>query len=187
MTDNPRSIKRTIDAIRSAFAGDNSAAVQKIPKSRVIEWMKSPDLEVQGALYAKLSERKYVERIEPALEFDDYYTFVVPYLERCIEVNPSSEWSDSRYIAGHQLVAWIMAFWNDNQVPRSKLTEIKDGLAALYRRGDDGVRDAVTNAVLEHLFENRQLVTFFDEWQNDPLLVTAYRDALLWKKPKKKR
>jgi hypothetical protein len=50
----------------------------------------------------------------------------------------------------------------------------------LYKAGDAGVRDALLNAVLEHLFENRELADFFKDWLDDPALAEVYRDALLW-------
>jgi hypothetical protein len=53
-------------------------------------------------------------------------------------------------------------------------------LAELYKRGDAEIRDAVVNAVLEHLFENSELADFYKDWQDDPVLTLAYRDALLW-------
>jgi hypothetical protein len=120
------------------------------------------------------------KQVKPPLDFEDYYRFGVPYLERCIEENPNGKWSESRYIAGYDLVKWIVTFWNDATVSRTKLAEIKHRLAELYKRGDAGVRDAVLNAVLEHLFENSQLADFFKDWLTDPILAPVYRDALLW-------
>lgn len=151
-----------------------------IARTEVLEWMSAPDLEVRGALYSKITNAECAKHIDPALQFDDYFGFVIPYLEQCIEQNPDGEWADSRYLAGHQLVAWINKFWTDKSVPRSKLAEIRRRLADLYRRGDAGVRDGVINGVLEHLFEHRQLAAFFEEWERDPILSKAYKDAKLW-------
>ncbi len=142
--------------------------------------MHSHDKQVQGCIFTKISDSERAKHIKPPLDFEDYYRFVIPYLEKCIEENPDGEWMSSRYIAGHELVFWIVSFWNDATVSRAKLAEIKQRLAELYKRGDAGVRDAVLNAVLEHLFENSQLVKFFEDWKADPLLAAVYRDALLW-------
>lgn len=174
--------KETIDAIRSAFAGGDRASAREVPRSRVREWMRSPDLEVRGALYSMISNSERASYVKPALEFDDFYCFVLDYLEQCIEQDPDGEWADSRYLAGHQLVAWTMDFWNNKAVPREKLAEIKRRLGDLYCRGDEGVRDGVLNGVLEHLFENRQLANYFKEWASDPVLGGAYSDAQLWVK-----
>jgi hypothetical protein len=180
---NP-SQQEMIAAICAAFGGDDPASCGDVPKAKVLEWMRSSDLQVQGALYSMVSDAARAGHIRPALQVDDYYTFVLDYLERCIELDDSREWVDSRYLAGHQLVAWIVDFWNNASVPREKLAEIKRRLSALYKRGDDGVRDAVLNAVLEHLFEHQLIANYFQSWESDPILSSAYRDALLWVKKK---
>jgi len=146
--------------------------------------MLSTDLEVRGALYSMITDSERARRIKPALQFEDYYAFVLDYLEQCIEQGPEGEWVDSRYLAGHQLVAWIVDFWNNKEVPRLRLAEIKHRLAELYKRGDEDVRDAVLNGVLEHLFENRELASYFKDWERDPALARVYDDALLWRKKK---
>jgi hypothetical protein len=173
-------VPKTIERIRSAFGGEDPTNAQPVPKADVLEWMKSTDLEVRGALYSKIANAEGAKHVVPALEFEDYYNFVVPYLEQCIEQDPDGEWADSRYLAGHQLVAWIVSFWNNETVPRDRLREIKHRLAELYIRGDKGVRDAVVNAVLEHLFEHRQLASYFKDWKKDKVLGEAYQAACAW-------
>ena len=169
-----------IEAICNAFGSDDSPATEDIPKQQVLEWMHSSSLKVRGCVYAMIVEEERAKHIKPALQFEDYYEFVVPYLEQCIERDPDTEWTESRYLAGHALVVWIVNFWESEAVPREKLAEIKSRLAALYRRGDESVRTAVVNAILEHLFENRSLAEYFGEWKADPVLASAYNDALLW-------
>jgi hypothetical protein len=179
-----QSREETIGAIRSAFGGDDPAMGPAVSKENVLGWMRSPDIEVRGALYSKITNAACAKRIEPPLQSEDYFCFVVPYLEQCIEQNPDGEWAESRYLAGHALAAWIKDFWNDKEVPRAKLAEIKRRLGDLYRRGDEDVRDGVLNGVLEHLFESRPLANYFREWEGDPVLGRAYSDALLWTKKK---
>ena len=38
------------------------------------------------------------------------------------------------------------------------------------------------NAVLEHLFENGELMAYFDDWKDDPSLAEAYSAAVAWVK-----
>jgi hypothetical protein len=180
MATNSEDPVDSIKAICTAFGGDHSTKASIVAKAQVLEWMSSPHLEVRGALYSKIATAGGVKCVEPALDFEDFYGFVIPYLEQCIEQNPDGEWVDSRYLAGHQLVAWIVDFWNKETVPRKRLTDIKNRLADLYKRGDEGVRDAVVNAVLEHLFEQRQIATYFKDWKNDPVLAEAYGAARSW-------
>jgi len=182
-SDSP-SNQQIIEAIRAAFTGVDSGERRVVEKTRVLEWMRSPDIEVRGALYSKIRDAAMAKRIEPPLQFDDYFNFVVPYFEQCIELDPAGEWSHSRYLAGHEFITWIVDFWNKKEVPREKVAEIKRRLGDLYRRGNEEVRDGVLNGVLEHLFENRQLANYFKEWESDPVLGQAYGAALQWTKKK---
>jgi len=169
----------TIEAIRSVFGRDDPTKAHQMSREQVLAWMRLPDIEVRGCLCSMLFEQERVKRIKPPLDFDDYFRFVIPYLEQCIEENPDSEWAESRYSAGSDLVHWIVRFWKDESVPRTKIADIKQRLAELYKRGNAGVRDAVLNAVLEHLFQYSGLADFFKDWQADPVLASVYRDALL--------
>jgi hypothetical protein len=169
-----------IDAIGAAFGKGDSPMIQDVPKAQVLAWMEFPDLEVRGALYSIIADADLVAHVKPALGFEDCFDFVISYLEQCMLQDPDSQWADSRYGAGAQLVDWVRHFWEDKAVPRERLQEIKRRLAALYVQGDERVHDAVVNAVLEHLFENQELQVFFEDWKDDPKLATAYRDALAW-------
>ena len=175
------SAETVIDSIRTAFGGGDPTKSRLVTRAEVLEWMQFPDIEVRGALYSKVTNTECIKHITPPLVFDDFFNFVIPYLEQCIEQDPDGDWSDSRYLAGHALVAWIKDFWNKKQdVPREKIAEVKGRLADLYRRGDKGVRDGLINGVLEHLFESRELAKYFEDWKRDPVLGPAYRDAMLW-------
>lgn len=180
MPEEP-SIHATIELICAAFGGDDPTLACEISREQVLDWMHSRDIQVQGCVLAMICDFDRAKHITPQLGFEDYYGFVVPHLIRCIEENPDSQWVHSRYIAGYDLVKWITTFWKDETVPRAILVEIKQRLADLYKSGDEGVRDAVLNAVLEHLFENGQLADFFKDWQDDPVLAHVYQDALLWR------
>ena len=180
MTSDNSSTK-LIAEMRASFGRDGSAAHQ-VPKPKLLEWMRCPDINARGALYSLITDSACARLVTPPLEFDDYYAFVLDYLEECIERNPEGEWVETRYIAGHALVAWVVDFWGNQTIPRSKVAAIKSRLADLYRRGDQDVQDAVVNGVLEHLFENRQLAKCFKDWEVDPILAKAYHDAMLWGK-----
>jgi len=169
-----------IDAIGAAFGKGDAAKGRDVPKAQVLSWMESPDLDVQGALCSIIADADLVKLVKPELGFDDCFHFVISYLERCMLEDPDSAWADSRYGAGTQLVGWIRHFWEDKSIPRERLQEIKHRLAALYVQGDERMRDAVVNAVLEHVFESKELVAFFEDWKDDPNLGAAYRDALAW-------
>jgi hypothetical protein len=173
-------MSNAIGEILQAFDLSPIREPHQILREQVLRWMRLDDIEARGALYTMLCDVNRTQRVQPALSFEDYYDFVIPYLEQCIESNPDGDWSESRYIAAHQFTVWIVGWWNDKDVPREKLSRVKDRIAALYKRGDDGVRDGVTNGLLEHLCENKELAEFFRDWENDPDLAPAYLAAMEW-------
>ncbi len=144
----------------------------------VRQWVKSPDLEVMGAVFKLLHKPEHYNRINPPLAFDDYRTFHLNYYERCFRENPEGAWCDSRYIAAHSLVAWFTGLWNDETVPRDALRELKSLLARLYRDRDEKLKVAVITGTLEHLFTDRKILRFFADWKQDPQLKAAYFEAL---------
>jgi hypothetical protein len=165
-----------ISAVFDNSKADGSTFVQK---SLVKEWMSSESISIRGAIYDYVSDASYSKFIDPHMTFDDYFDFVVPYLLDCIKSNVDSEWAHSRYIAGHELVGWIKDFWKKD-APKKKLDAFKKTLATRFKEGDDGIKDAIINAVLEHLFENSGIRKFFSDWREDPELKQAYEDAMLW-------
>ena len=171
----------TIHEICSAFGDDEPASAGDIPKALVLTWMNSAHIEVRGCIYSMIAEAARAQHIKPTLEFEEYYAFVVPYLEQCIVEDRDEEWVESRYLAGHALVRWIRSFWESEEIPRDKIDEVKRRLGELYKAGSEGVRDALVHAVLEHLFEQSDLIKYFEDWKTDPILNRAYNEALAWK------
>jgi hypothetical protein len=51
---------------------------------------------------------------------------------------------------------------------------------ALYIAGDAEVRQALVQATLEHLFENREVAEYFSDWKRHPVLSIAYDEAMQW-------
>ena len=59
-----------------------------IPRDRVLEWMRTDDIESMGAIYSLITD--HFSRIQPPLEFADYYPFTLRYFQRCL-VEESAE------------------------------------------------------------------------------------------------
>jgi hypothetical protein len=156
------------------------APARTVPRARILQLMKSHDLEILGALYVFIMNRRPGRGVEPPLTFQDYKTFLLRYYRRCLLEDPDSNWASSRYSAGWDLVSWFGLLWRDRTVPRTVLAEIKGFLAQLYLEGDEAVRTCIVTATLEHLFEQRAIRRFFAEWRDDPVLSVAYRDASDW-------
>jgi hypothetical protein len=157
-----------------------------IPKTDTVEysdvqsWMASGDIEILGLTHHLLSDRRF--RIEPSVPIRDYITFTKHYYERCLLENPDGAWSDSRHSAGMDLVNLFAHSWRDSSVPRSVLDDLKVWLGRLYKDGDPDLRISLVQATLEHLFEQKQIRRFFDDWKNDEVLAVAHEQASDWYK-----
>ena len=151
-----------------------------ISKGRILEVMKSHDIEVLGAVYKFVTNKGRSKAIRPALQLEDYYRFMTHYYERCFREDPKGEWADSRYLAGWGLVNWFVSLWNDKEVPRYTIANLKDWLARLYREGDDDLRTCMETATLEHLFERKKIRKYFADWNDDPILGVAFKGASAW-------
>jgi hypothetical protein len=153
-----------------------------LPKECIVKWMNNDEIQVMGAANYILFDKRYYPKIEPPLTLQEYVPFVQRYYERCFRENPKLEWCDSMYTAGWDLVGWFMGLWRDPHTPQTTLKEIKDWIASLLRTADEQLRTCLITATLEHLFEDRKVAMFFDDWRGDQTLTTAYTDALLWRK-----
>jgi|SRR5208337_1712163 len=169
----------SLDEIKSEFETITGIAKStQISKEKVRSWLQSQDLEVLGAVHCLIMDKTIYLRIQPQLSIEDYHLFSMHYLGRCIRENPDGEWAESRYLAGGTLVNWFVHLWNDKAVPRHIVKELKDWLAKLYREGNEEIRTAIITATLEHLFEHKKIAKYFEDWRNDPILGSAYDEAL---------
>jgi hypothetical protein len=155
-----------------------------IPKKDVLdgtevkEWLDCENLEILGYLSALMADARV--RIEPSLSIEEYIAFQKKYLETCLRENPSGEWADSAYSAGWSLVRIFIKLWDDENVPRSYLLDLKRWVGKLYQSGDQDLRTCLVHATFEHLFERRAIKKYFSDWKADPALAGAYAQACLW-------
>jgi hypothetical protein len=122
----------------------------------------------------------HFDRIQPALQCDEYYPFVLAYFQRCLLKDPQSEWAETRYGVGHNIIGWFGWSWRDPDQRTSTVAELKAWLAAVYVAGDSEVRTCLVQATLERLFETREVVEYFSDWKEHPVLSTAYGEAMEW-------
>jgi hypothetical protein len=151
-----------------------------IPHDKVIEWMKSDNLETLGIVYALLSHKHSSKYIEPEISFENMNNFIKKYFERCFLEDPHNDWSHTRYEAGRDLVLWVIKLWDSAELKRSYLAEYKVWLEKLYRNGNDELRECLVNSTLEHIFERREIAKYFYDWKKDPILGKAYVNAISW-------
>lgn len=152
---------------------------RKIPASLVRGWMVSDDPDVRGAAYAFFSS-PHTARIQPELSFDEIFDFTLNYYEWCIKTDsPPGGWVNTRYSAGWDLVSWFASLWHQDR-DKSYFERIKDRLAKLYKAGDADLRKSIEHAIIEHLFERKQIRKFFADWKDDADLKAAYAEGMLW-------
>ena len=166
----------TLQEITSELTGEFGS--RPIARQRVLEWMQTDDIECMGALHSLITDQ--YDRIQPALRFDEYHSFVLSYCRRCLLEDPQSEWAVTRYGAGHTLIGWFVGWWRDPTHRASTIPALKEWFAAVYVAGDPDVRTALVQATLEHLFENPEVAEYFSDWREHPVLSTAYDEAMEW-------
>jgi hypothetical protein len=170
----------SVDNVLSAFSVVDRGG-QSISREQVRSLLaSSEDIEAQGALCSHLLNSHYSSRISPSLELRDIHPFVPRYFLRCLKEAPSGEWSESRYTAGIALANWFKALIHDESVPPHVPLEIKASIENVWTDGSQELRDAILNAVLEHIFEDRDARAIFEDWRQHPTFGDLYDAACEW-------
>ena len=152
-----------------------------ISAPQVLDWMKSKDIKVLGALYVLTDEAWH--RIKPELGMEATCEFILEYYKRCIIENPDSgDVLLNRYEAGWSFASWFKHLWSKKPETDKILQKAKNILGELFIEGKQEIRECIVNAVLEHVFEHKEIPSFFEDWRNKPPLDDAYNMALEWGK-----
>jgi len=141
--------------------------------------MSATEPDVRGATYGLLHSA-HMTRVKPALTFDEVFDFILGYFEWCIKTDPApGAWANTRYSAGWDLVGWFLALW-DQRPDKKYFERIKSRLATLYKGGNAELKKSIEHAIVEHLFERKEVRKFFADWEDDPALKPAYDEGKLW-------
>ena len=155
-----------------------------ISTARLCEWMESEDLETIGAFFTVLTEHREQLDSEAQAMFGALparlLNRVLHYFRCCLIENPRGKYAHARDRAANALCDWMRFLWASDPVPAKGLDDIKGMLAELYHSGDNVLRSCIVNSCLEYLFESRRAAAYFADWTEDPVLATAYNDALEW-------
>jgi hypothetical protein len=166
----------TLDQVINTFSDKNSL----IEKTLVLAWMQDSDLEVISAVSCHISKKEITDRITPQLKFNETFAFLLHLYGRSLKEDTSGEWAESRYGAGREVVALIKSLWKNNKINAEQFVKFKKWLADLYLTGDLELKECIVNSILEHLFEEPDLMAEFHDWKSNTELSSAYEDALLW-------
>jgi hypothetical protein len=147
---------------------------------KVLEWMKSDDIQVHAAIVMLISEHE--NRINPPLEGKKVFDFCLSYYKRCfLENPPDGEFTGNRTVEGYTFQKWFKELWTNRTSNLELIEEMKRMITETYKVGDDGVKYVLETAVLEHLFEEPEIADYFSDWQNDNILSLGYERAREWK------
>jgi hypothetical protein len=166
--------------VQSAFGSNEQPQSAPVRKADVIVWAKSTDLEVLGLLYRYLANAQYFQRIKPKLTREEFVSIAIEYLENCLRDDPQGVHSHNRYEAGWEIAALFSGLWREGEVSRQECRRLKQWMAGIIKTSDSEVQLCLVNATLEHLFEDRKIAKYFDDWSADVALARVYSDAMLW-------
>ena len=169
-----------LEDIINEFGLPESPKHHVISQTLVKRWMDSQEIEILGAVSSYILEKEYTERIEPRLTFEDVHPFIMAYYERCLLENPDGDWADSSYEAAWDLVNWFNYLWSEKERRIKEIEEFKQWVGNLYKTGDRRLQDCIVNGIVEHLFENKKIRIYFNDWKKDPLLKKAYAQGFEW-------
>ena len=142
------------------------------------KWMQSENIEALAVIYGIITEREYSKKIHPQLSVWDYFYVIRKYFYKCLIEDHTDYWILSRFQAGMDLNNWFNTFWEDDNVPRKILKDFRDWLSKLYISEDASVKHCISNVVLGHLFETKEVRAFFSSWKEDQILKEAYSTAV---------
>ena len=163
------------DRVQREIVSLLESGVSILPE-KVRHWMNLPDLNVQALVFDLLFE--YPERLEGSIDEEETTAFFLKYLGQCLRDPVDGKYAHGRHMAGHSLRAWFQRLWKRRPNTEHHLILIRDMLSQLCREGSEATRDAVTISVLEHLFVNADVVTFFQSWKHDPRLTGIYTESI---------
>lgn len=151
-----------------------------IPGAEILAAMRADDTEVAGAVYDIVTNDELRKRIDPPVSAIELERGIVGYLERCILTDPKGEWTLTRYGAAWEAQRYILELWDSGNGNSDSFVKWKKWMEKLYRAGDEEIKRAIVDGILEHLFEEKGLRDLFADWKVDSQLRTAYDEAQLW-------
>jgi hypothetical protein len=158
---------------------DRVARREWIERSDVDAFAAVPnDLDLWSAVYEAFAQDHC--RIHPVPDLRVRCAFMVEYLLRCVRENPPSNHVHSGYEAAWELAACLNSWSSKLPESQSALQLAEQKITAMYRAGDESVRDRLLNGTLEHALESDSVRPFFAHWEHDPVLGEAWQLAMQW-------
>src|SRR2546429_7688576 len=96
---------------------------RNVSASEVKNWLRHPSLDVLSVATDLILEHS--RKIEPPLTMQEICVAVRGYYRRCLQEGRESEFVPPLHIVGQELVRWFRSLWDDPDVPREYLADLK--------------------------------------------------------------
>jgi hypothetical protein len=174
-------VDHVLEAVVDAFGTPEEPTSKAVLKDDVIRWARDGTEEALGALHAYLTKNTYSERVLPMVSAEERWGILSKCYSLSLRNNPTGEWSLSRYEAMWAFAGWYSSLWSLPETTSAALRQQgKSWFRDEYLQGSDESRVAMVNGALEHLFEDKRISKYFDDWRQHPLLSSAYANAQQW-------
>lgn len=174
-------MNQTLIDIKAEFLDEAGWAKKSpLPREQVLRWMKSDDLEVLGATHRLLHVKEHLYRVQPTIEFEEFYEFMTRYYRHCLCEYTEKAWdeweeADLGTDLTHHIVYWFIELWQDKSVPRQTLTDLKEWLADVLINCTASNR-LLSTAVGDHLLKHKKIGKLFADWRDKPELQFIFID-----------
>ncbi|MCI0415298.1 hypothetical protein L0222_21200 [bacterium] len=152
-----------------------------IAKSKFLEWQVSENESVIGALVE--AALNAIDRIQPPLSLAEKTDLFLKATKLTLGPGPHTDddYTYGKYDVGRLLAYWIRQCYEqigkDDNAERC-ISKLKEFLRKQYQLKE--LQRWVVDGVLEHAFELKGVETVFDDWNKDPFLSTAVKEAAEW-------
>lgn len=152
-----------------------------IPRTKIFQWMECDDVEVLYLLVSYINIKEFYLRVRPYLSIDDYHAIYLKYFGLAIQSNQlRKEWPHStyKYEASSSAVNWFREIWRSKDDRQDLILGFKNWIENLYKNSDENSRKCIITSMLEYLFEDKEVLLFFSDWEEDSVLFLAYDEAM---------
>jgi hypothetical protein len=171
----PSDAQRTIEVMEFMQGTD------RLPKRKLLTWLRSTDPDVLGATYSAAAN--HWSRLEPNITRVEFGRLVGRVLTVALRRKGGTHFSMSDYQAARTFMGWMLECLKDRKSDPDAERCLKWAvalLASLYRGGRTKNRRCLVDGALEHLFAVPDVARYFRAWKRDKVLRRAYREAMEW-------
>jgi hypothetical protein len=168
-------VQRAIEVMEFVHGSD------RLPKDRLLAWLRSSDPDVLGAVYVATAH--HWSRIDPSITRMEFGRVLGRLVTVALRKRGGTRFSLEKYQAVRTLMGWMLECFKDRHSDPEAERSLKWAvslLAALYLRGSAKDRRCLVDGALEHLFAAEGMAAYFKAWAHHKVLGRAHREAMEW-------